>query len=162
MPFIKWFCRPICLVGLTMLCVVIGLAFGAHALWKAARIGDHLTNGRIAMEKGDTDVAWEEFSEAIRLDSGSVAARRERAHCSIRRDRLEEAITDLNVALPLAPDDSELYLLHRVVRRPGPVARPPRRPRPGHRRCRRGVAAQPRPGAGVLLPRLGKLQQVQR
>jgi tetratricopeptide (TPR) repeat protein len=111
MRLIKWFRRPACLVGLVLLLVIVGLAVGIVVRWNAEREPDHLAQGRLALEQGDTDRAWAEFSEAVRLDPKSVTARRERARLSIRRDRWEEAVADLEVALPLAPGDSELYLL---------------------------------------------------
>ena len=111
MRHIRWCFRPTTLVGLAMLLVVAGLALGIRARWNAARGEDHLAEGRLALEQGDTDRALAEFSEAISIDPLSVEARRERARLLIRRDRWEEAVVDLDAALQRAPGDAALYVL---------------------------------------------------
>jgi tetratricopeptide (TPR) repeat protein len=110
MRLIKWFCRPTVVVGLALVLVITGLVLGLGLLWwNAGRPAAHLAQGRVALEQGDTDRAWAEFSEAVRLEPHSVEARRERARLALRLDRWEEGVEDLDAALQHAPDDPDLY-----------------------------------------------------
>jgi tetratricopeptide (TPR) repeat protein len=109
MRLIKWFCRPTVVVGLAFVLVIAGLVLGLGLLWYAGRPAAHLAQGRVALEQGDTDRAWAEFSEAVRLEPHSVEARRERGRLALQLDRWDEAVNDLDAALQHAADDADLY-----------------------------------------------------
>jgi tetratricopeptide (TPR) repeat protein len=112
MRHIKFLFRPRRLLGIVMLLLIsAGLAALARGWWNAQRGSQHFAQGRQALEQGDVDQALAEFSEAIRLDPGSVEARRERARLLLLRDRWEDGIVDLDAALRDAPGDAELHVL---------------------------------------------------
>jgi tetratricopeptide (TPR) repeat protein len=85
----------------------------------------HLNLGAaLAAEGFDLLGALKQFSEAIRLDSGSAAAHYSKGRVLYELDRFEESRVELDTACRLQPDYPEaLYLLAQVEKKTGNVQR---------------------------------------
>lgn len=88
---------------------ILGLMLLCSCSGTKSRAGAQLESGTAHLDKGEYDLAIRDFDEAIRLDSVSADAYRNRGIAFRGKEDFDRAIQDYDKAVTLAPNDARIF-----------------------------------------------------